>query len=68
MLIHSIPTIPFEVGTVWRQEAEHRDRQSLGNSPSAGRAGTEALAGHSEVICRSLLPLLERQQVDEVLF
>lgn len=42
MLIHLIPTIPFEVGTVWRQETEHRDRQSFGNSFAAGIAELEA--------------------------
>lgn len=42
MLIQSIPTVPFEVGTVWRQETEHRDRQAFGKSSSAGTAGTEA--------------------------
>lgn len=68
MLIHSIPTVPFEVGTVWRQETEHRDRRSFGNSSSAGRAGIEAPAGqeHTEVICIYLLPPLGRQEVDDV--
>jgi hypothetical protein len=42
MLIHLISTIPFEVGTVWRQETEHRDRQSFGNSFAAGIAELEA--------------------------
>lgn len=64
MLIHSIPTVPFEVGTVWRQETERRDRQSFGNSSAAGIAGLEARAGqeHREVICIYLLPPVGRQE------
>lgn len=64
MLILPIPTIPFEVSTVWRQETEHRDRQSFGNSSAAGIAELEAPAGqeHHEVICIYLLPPLGQQE------